>query len=249
VTRTLSGAARRLGPAVGLSRHSALPELRRRVGPTSRSFAVRAASLAGGSTLIGSAVAMLVQADLGLPPYDVLSSGLSDRIGLSLGQAGWVVAAALLVVATLLGRRPGPWGVAYIVGNGLAIDATAHLLNRPDSIPGRVGFLVVAILVMAAGVNLVLYSGTTGGPFELLMLAGEDRGVSRIATRYVLDGGVLALGLVLGGAFGLGTVIYAALMGLALEGVSQVFADHRSGRHQRLAGRNGDDGPFTLPSG
>lgn len=229
----LPSLTRRLTPAVALSRHSALPMLRGRVGPSSRSFAARAGSLAGGSTLIGTAVAMLVQADLGLPPYDVLSSGISARLGLSLGQAGWAVAAVLFAVAATLGRRPSRWGLAYIVANGLAVDGTAHLINQPETVPGRLAFLVGAVFVMAAGINLVLYSGTTGGPFELLMLAGEDRGINRMATRYALDGGVLAGGLLIGGAFGIGTVIYAVLMAVALEIVSQVFADHRAGREQR----------------
>lgn len=216
------------------SRHSALPELRRLIGPTSRSLAVRVASLAAGSTMIGTSVALLVQAGLGLPPYDVLSSGLAGRLGLTLGQSGWLIATTLFAIATLLGRRPSPWGVAYILGNGLAIDGVAHLLNQPESMIGRVVFLVSAAFVMSVGINLVLYSGTTGGPFELLMKAAEDRGISRMATRYALDGGVMVIGIALGGTFGIGTLAYALLMSLVLQVVSQVFADHRAGRRQRI---------------
>lgn len=226
--------ARRLSPVIAFSRHSALPVLRRRVGPPSRSFATQAVSLAAGSTLIGTAVAMLVQADLGLPPYDVLSSGIAARLGISLGQAGWLVAAILFTASSLLGHRPSRWGVAYIVANGLAVDGMAHLLNQPESMPGRVAFLVASVFVMAAGINLVLFSGTTGGAFELLMLAGEDRGISRVMSRYTLDGGVLVGGLLIGGAFGIGTLIYAVLMSFALQLVGQVFADHRAGRERRL---------------
>lgn len=231
----VSSRLRRLAPTIVLSRHAALPELRRRLGRSSRSAAAKTVSLAAGSTLIGTSVALLVRADLGLPPYDVLSSGLADRVGVSLGQAGWLVAAVLFALATLLGRRPSGWGVAYIVANGLAIDAVAHLLNEPDTLAGRIGFLIVGIGVMAAGINLVLYSGTTGGPFELLMLAAEDRGIGRVVTRYALDLGVLAAGIALGGRFGIGTVVFVALMGPVLQVVSQVFADHRAGRDQRLA--------------
>jgi len=228
---------RRLGPSLVVSRHSALPVLRRRVGTSSRSIAVRVLSLLCGSILIGTAITLLVQAELGLPPYDVLASGLADRLGLTLGQAGWMVAASLFALAAALGQRPSPWGVAYIMANGLAIDATAQLINRPESMAGRVGFLLAAIMFMAGGVNLVLFSGTTGGPFELLMTAGERWGLNRVVTRTALDGGVLVAGLALGGAFGIGTVVYAALMGLVLQAVGQVFADHRAGRRQRLAER------------
>lgn len=185
--------------------------------------------------MIGTSVSLLVVADLGLPPYDVLSSGLGQVFGITLGQAGWIVAGILFAVATALGLRPSLWSVAYILANGLAIDATAGLVNQPDTIIGQLGFLLAAVVIMAGGVNLVLFSGTTGGPFELLMTAGEQRGLSRVATRSALDGGVLVIGVVIGGAFGIGTVLYAALMGLVLQAVSQVFADHRAGRSQRLA--------------
>lgn len=211
--------------------------LRRRLGTTSRSFAVRAVSLACGSLMIGSSISLLVQADLGLPPYDVLSSGLGGLLGITLGQAGWIVAGVLFAAATALGQRPSPWGIAYILANGAAIDASAGLLNQPESLAGRIGFLAAGIVIMAGGVNLVLFSGTTGGPFELLMTAGEHRGLNRVVTRSALDGGVLLIGIAIGGAFGIGTVVHAALMGLVLQAVNQVFADHRAGRQQRLAER------------
>jgi len=188
--------------------------------------------------MIGSSISLLVVADLGLPPYDVLSSGLGSMLGITLGQAGWIVAGTLFAAAAALGQRPSPWSIAYILANGLVIDATADLVNQPSTLVGQLGFLLAAIVIMSGGVNLVLFSGTTGGPFELLMTAGEHRGLSRVITRSALDTGVLIIGVAIGGAFGAGTIIYAALMGLVLQAVSQAFADHQAGRRQRLAERS-----------
>lgn len=180
-------------------------------------------------------MAFLVEADLGLAPYDVLSSSIASRLDISLGQAGWFVAAVLFTMATLLGRRPSIWGAVFIVTNGLAVDGLSELLNPPGSRTGQALFVLAAIAIMATGVNLVLYSGTTGGPFELLMLAGEDRGINQLHTRYALDAGVLVLGLALGGKFGVATAIYAALMGIVLQGIRQIFADYDTGRRLRLS--------------
>lgn len=220
---------------IGASRHSALPVVRERVRPIVRSASKRSAALILGSTLIGAAVGLLVQADLGLAPYDVLSSALEIRLGVSLGQAGWIVAAVLFVVSSALRHRPSIWGIGYIVANGIAVDATSWLLNEPPTMTGRVLFVCAGIVIMALGVNVVLYSGTTGGPFELLMLAGEDHGINRMHVRYFLDVTVLVLGIVLGGAFGIATVVYALLMGLVLEAVRQVFLDYDTGRQVRLS--------------
>jgi len=231
----------RLLEFVGTSRHSFVPTARTQITRVTKPFAVQALSLAAGSTLIGSAVALLVQADLGLPPYDVLSSGLQRHLPLSLGQAGWAVAAVLFAIAALLRRPPSTWGVAYIIANGIAVDAMAHLLNPPVTEWGRYGFLFSAIFVMAAGINLVLYSGTTGGPFELLMRAGEDRNISPTHVRYVLDVTVLVLGLLIGGSAGVGTIIYAGLITrqderFVSERVALVRAVWLSGRRQPVLG-------------
>jgi len=131
----------------------------------------RIVALLVGSTMIGAAVGFLVQADLGLAPYDVLSSGIQQRLGISLGQAGWIVAFVLFAISSALGHRPSMWGGAYIVANGVAVDLTGWLLNEPQSVVVRLLFVLAGIVIMATGVNIVLYSGTTGGPFELLMLA------------------------------------------------------------------------------
>ncbi|MFT4596191.1 MAG: putative membrane protein YczE [Paracrocinitomix sp.] len=220
---------------IGASRHTALARVRERHVPIVRHVGKRSALLMLGSLLIGAAVSFLVQAGLGLAPYDVLADSLSGRLGLSLGQSGWAVAAVLFAVAAMLGQRPTMWGIAYILANGFAVDITSELLRAPTTTVGQVIYLVAAILLMASGVNLVLYSGTTGGPFELLMSAGSDRGIKEMYVRYALDVGTLTLGISLGGSFGVATVIYAALMGVVLETIHQAFMDYDRGRKSRLS--------------
>jgi uncharacterized membrane protein YczE len=218
---------------IGMSRHSALSAVRGLTTKAPPSVAVQAVSLIIGSSLIGLAVALLVEARLGLAPYDVLASGVSQRGGLSLGQASWLIAAGLTVTAILLGRRPSRWGLAYVFLNGLAIDAASEILQEPSSMVLRIAFVPAGILAMAAGINVVLHSGTTGGPFELLVAAGEDRGIGAVKVRCGLDFGVLASGVALGGSFGPATVVYGALMGLTIVSGSQALADHRRGRALR----------------
>lgn len=218
---------------IGMSRDAALSSVRNLATTAPTSVAVRAAWLVIGSSLIGVAVALLVEARLGLAPYDVMASGISQRGGLSLGQASWVIAAGLILTAAMFGRGPSRWSLMYVFLNGLTIDAASGLLQHPSSLALRMAFVPAGILVMAAGVNVVLHSGTTAGPFESLVAAGEDRGVSATKVRYGLDFGVLGLGLALGGAIGPATVVYGAFMGITMFAVSQALADHRRGRNLR----------------
>ncbi len=236
IVAILVGNIRRLSQ-VGFGRHTAVPALRRVADSSAVSFSRQLISLLTGSSLIGIGIALLVHGDLGLPPNDVLSSALSTRLGLTLGQTGWATASVLFLVASLLGRRPSLWGIGYIVANGAAIDAASGLLTQPDTLAGRWAFVIAAIALLPSGVSLVVYSGTTGGPFELLMLAGEDRGVSRVAIRYGLEIGVFAGGIILGGSFGPATVVYALTIGLVLRWIGQALVDHGIGRRARLESR------------
>jgi len=193
-----------------------------------------ALSLIIGSLFIGTGVALLTQANLGLSPYDVLASGLQPRLGLSFGQTVWSISAVLFVVAALLGQRPSRWGIAYVLSIGFAIDAVSGSINSPESLAGRVSFVVAALVTVAAGISLVVHSGSTGGSFELLMKAGEERGMDRRVVRTSLEVGVLALGIAMGGSFGPATILIALGIGPVLGVMGQALDDHSHGRMQRL---------------
>jgi len=233
-TRGLFDAVRSTFGRVGFSRHGVLAASRRLYPHSARTPARRFISLGIGSSLIGVGVALLVQANLGLSPYDVLVSGLQPRLGISFGQTVWAVSAVLFAAAALLGEFPSRWGLAYVAANGLAIDAASGLINAPDSMVGRVLFVFASLISISAGISLVVHSGSTGGAFELLMRAAEKRGLRRSATRTGLEVGVLSLGIALGGSFGFATVAIAMLIGPTLVVMGQALADHSAGREARV---------------
>lgn len=229
-------AALRFVGRTGFGRQGALVATRRMFPSAALSPARKAISLFFGSSLIGVGVVLLTQADLGLSPYDVLVSGLVPRLGLSFGQTVWAVSAVLFLIAALLGRRPSRWGIAYVFANGVAIDAIAGLINQPDSLAARWIFVGAALLAIAAGIALVVHSGSTGGAFELLTSAGEDRGLDRTVVRTSLEVSMLSLGIALGGSFGPATIVIALGIGPVLGLLGQALVDHSHGRARRLVG-------------
>lgn len=187
-----------------------------------------------GSILIGLGVAFYARARLGLPPYDVVLSVVRDQLGVSLGQAGWAVAAVLLATATLLGQRPALGTLAYIGLNGFTIDASLALVRTPQTPAVRWLLVVLGLLSIAAGISLVVHAGNPGGAFELLMRAGAERGVDPLHVRTALEVGLLGTGIVAGGDFGLATVVFALGISPTMRLGSQVLQDHRRGRQVRL---------------
>ncbi len=195
-----------------------------------------AAYLFSGSLLIGLGVSFLVHARLGLPPYDVMLSAIKIHTGMSHGQAAWVAAAVLFSVAALLGRPPKPAGLVLAFLNGFSVDLASSLLVDPESMAMRILFVVLGTTGIAAGISLVISSGTTGGAFELLMEAGGDRGLRPARVRTVLEAAVIIGGVAAGGTAGLATVGFALTIGPLLNVTGQALDDHRRGRQLRQDG-------------
>lgn len=236
ITASLLSALRFVG-RLGFGRQGGLTSTRRMFTARAATPVRRAVSLFAGSLLIGTGVAMLTQARLGLTPYDVMVSGVNQHVALSFGQTVWLVSALLFLVAAVLGQRPSRWGLAYVGCVGFAIDGVSGLINRPETLPIRGLFVLLALVTIAAGVSLVVHSGSTGGAFELLMRVGDDRGYDRRVVRTSLEIGALLLGISLGGSVGPATVVIALGIGPLLGVMGQALEDHDRGRAHRRNGQ------------
>ncbi len=221
--------------AVHLTRQGAVTADRLVARPRTRATATQVGSLFGGSSLIGLGVALFVHARLGLPPYDVLLSVIRDRLGLTLGQSAWAMAAVLFSIAAALGQRPRIGGLIYVLFTGVCVDLALGLINDPDPLGVRIAFVVFGMVSLISGISLVIHSGMTGGAFELLMRAGADRGFDPIRVRSSMEIGIFIAGVVLGGDAGVATVAFALLVGPLMRVVRQAMEDHRMGRAHRLA--------------
>ncbi len=158
---------------------------------------------------VGIGVALMVEADLGVAPNDVLNTGLRDVVGIGVGTAAWLTAVVAMLLAWALGRRPR---VATVVGSvivGLSINGALAVLPTPDALAARVAFLLGGLMVIWSGITGVVAADIGAGPLELVMLAVVDRGVSIRVARWVIELTLVALGLALGGEAGLGTALFA----------------------------------------
>ncbi|MBT8493318.1 MAG: hypothetical protein KJO07_09705 [Deltaproteobacteria bacterium] len=187
------------------------------------------------SVLIGLAISMFRHAHLGLPPYDVLVSSISRHSALSFGQAAWVLAAVFYSAAALLGQRPKLVGLLWVFANGLMVDAMYPLLRDPSHLAGRIGLAAAAIATLSLAISVIAHSASTGGAFELLTRAAEERNVGPRRFRTGLEVAVLSLGIIAGGAFGPATLVHALAISWTIGAASQGLADHRAGRQHRLA--------------
>ncbi len=219
----------------GFSRHGMVAAGRQVYTPTTRSGATKMLVLMLGSSLIGLGVTLFVRSGLGVPAYDVMLTALRDQLGISLGQAGWLFTGLLLAVATILRQPPKPSGIIYMFANGLAVDTFMTVISEPEPLAVRIAFVALGTLAMASAIALVLHAGLTGGSIELLMNAGEARGLNPFRVRTAIEAAVVGGGLLLGGDFGPATVVFVLVMSPVLQAGRLALADHHAGRQLRLA--------------
>lgn len=173
----------------------------------------RLVSLYLGLIMFGGSVALMLRSGLGLDPWDVLHQGLSQHTGL---RFGWVVIAVGAIVLLLwlpLKQRPGLGTVSNVVVVGLAADATLSILPHPSDLVLRFAFLVAGILANGFATGLYIGAGLGPGPRDGLMTGLAARGHSIRVVRTSIEVSVLAVGWLLGGSVGVGTVLYALSIG------------------------------------
>lgn len=169
--------------------------------------------LLSGLTMCGVGIAMLIRADLGLGPWDVLHQGIAITGGISIGLASILVGFAVLLLWFPLRERPGLGTVTNIIVIGLVIDATLLLTTTPSVLWSRWLLLLLSTPMFAIGVGLYIGTGMGSGPRDGVMTGLNRRGVPIALARTGIELSVLALGWVLGGSVGLGTLYFALALG------------------------------------
>jgi uncharacterized membrane protein YczE len=177
----------------------------------------RGAQLLGGLVLYSLSIGMLVHSGLGNMPWDVLSQGVARQLGWTLGTATVVLSVVVLACWWPLRQRPGIGTVANVLVIGVLVDPCLALLDLlPDPLPlaARIALVVGGIGLNARAGGLDIGARLGPGPRDGLMTGIVARtGWPTGAVRGCIEVGVVAVGWVLGGTVGFGTLAYALGIG------------------------------------
>lgn len=174
----------------------------------------RLVQLVVGLAIYGASMAMIIRGGLGVIPWDVLHTGLIQHIPVTFGQMSIMVALLVLLIWIPLRQMPGLGTIANALLVGIAADITLAILPPVDDLGARVALLLGGIVLN--GMATAMYIGSQLGPGPR---DGFMTGLSRISGRSIrlvrtaIEVAVVALGWALGGAVGLGTVLYAVAIG------------------------------------
>lgn len=188
----------------------------------------RLTQLFAGLLVYGFATSLMVRSGLGLNPWDVLHQGLDERTNLSFGSVVILTGVVVLTLWIPLRQRPGIGTISNVIVIGLAADLGLRLVPVADELPVRASMLVIGILLLGAATSAYIGAGLGPRPRDGLMtgLAGRS-GWPVSIVRTAIELSVLALGWWLGGAVGLGTVLYAIAIGPIIQATLPYFEIRR----------------------
>ncbi|GGB21255.1 membrane protein [Flexivirga endophytica] len=167
-----------------------------------------------GLTLYGVAMALFVRAGLGLDPWDVFHYGVAKHLGLDLGTTVILVSIPVLLLWIPLRQWPGFGTIANAIWIGIATNIALAIVPTQHALPVRIVMLPTALVINAIGGALYIGSQLGPGPRDGLMTGLHLRtGLSLRLVRTSLEVTVLAVGWLLGGVVGIGTVLYAVTIG------------------------------------
>jgi uncharacterized membrane protein YczE len=177
-------------------------------------LARRLVQLYAGLLLYGFSIALMVRSHLGLAPWDVLHSGLTHHFPIDIGQALVIVSFVVMLAWIPLREMPGIGTVSNAIVIGVSTDLFLAVLATPHQIAVRVVFLAAGIVLQGLATAAYIGAQFGRGPRDGLMTGLARRtGHSLRLVRTLMELTVVALGLLLGGVAGLGTILYAVSIG------------------------------------
>ena len=173
----------------------------------------RLTRLFGGLLLYGLSDSLLLLARLGVDPWDVLHQGLARQFGLGVGTWAVIVGAVVLLAWVPLRQLPGFGTVSNVIVIGGVIDICLALVAPPQALALRVVLLISGVVLNGVATGAYIGAGLGPGPRDGLMTGLAARGHSIRRVRTLIELAVLAVGWLLGGNVGIGTVLYALSIG------------------------------------
>lgn len=181
-------------------------------------------------SLYGIGEGMLVSSRLGATPWAVLAQGLSKQTGIGLGWTTFYISMAVLLLWPPLRLRPGLGTLLNMAVIAAVLGWFTTLLPAPGTLPIQLALCVGGIMLIGIAAVLYLTCHMGAGPRDGLMVGLCLQTGWRVGiVRSLLETAVCLIGWLLGGTFGIGTLLFAFGVGwvvqVALGLLQKLFAD------------------------
>jgi uncharacterized membrane protein YczE len=177
-----------------------------------------------GLFIYGLALSMVVNARVGIPPWDVFAQGISLQLHTSYGVASIIVSSIVLIFWIPLKIKPGVGSIMNAILIGLWMDFWTPLLPKLDLYWENLAMFLLGMCTVAFATGLYITSNLGSGPRDGLILGLTRRlGWKVWQVRTTIEVLVLAIGWVMGGQVREGTLIFAVCIGYLMQGSLKFF--------------------------
>ncbi len=174
----------------------------------------RVAILFFGLAIFGLGDSLLIQGGIGNAPWTVFAEGLTYKTGMSIGFATFFISVGVLLLWIPLKERPGFGTLSNIVLIATFIEIGTHIFPPQESLPMGILFDFLGIALVGIGSALYITCGLGSGPRDGAMTGLHYRTGIRVGrVRLGIELTVLIIGFLMGGTVGLGTALFALLIG------------------------------------
>ncbi|MDG1533096.1 MAG: hypothetical protein P8Q35_01440 [Candidatus Thalassarchaeaceae archaeon] len=167
-----------------------------------------------GLWIFGTGDAIIIAAGIGNAPWTVLAEGIAVNIGWSIGQTTLLVSVLVLLLWIPLKEKPGVGTILNAILIAAAIEYMGGVLPTPEKFEYQILQVIIGSIFVGIGSGMYLTANLGPGPRDGWM-TGLQRasGIPIGRVRGSIEIGVLALGWLMGGTFGVGTIIFAITIG------------------------------------
>lgn len=184
-------------------------------------------------------VAFSLNSGLGVAPWDVLASGLSKTFPMTVGQAVILISVALVVIEFIAGSSIGTGTILNMILIGAYIDLilATNLIQSPQTFGMKLLFILIGTLILNFGIHLYISQGFGAGPRDgLMMLLAKKFNLTVGRTKLMNELVAVTLGYLLGGMFGVGTVLITFFSGPMLNVQQRLLGfDLKKVEHEYIA--------------
>ncbi|CAB4840186.1 MAG: hypothetical protein F2926_03395 [Actinobacteria bacterium] len=170
-----------------------------------------------GLFIFGLGDAFVIQSNIGNGPWSVLAQGVSEHLHISMGWSTFAISSAVLLAWIPLREKAGFGTLSNLVIIAIAIQIGVDVVPLQSSF--LAGLLICLLGIAMIGVATALYitCGLGPGPRDGLMTAIHRRTGIRVGrVRLGIELSVVLMGALLGGNVGLGTLLFACLIGQSI---------------------------------
>ena len=178
-----------------------------------------------GLAIFGLGDSLFIQAGIGNAPWTVFAEGLTYKTGMSIGFATFVISVFVLLLWIPLRERPGFGTLANIVLIASFIEIGTHLFPVAESFAVGIVYNFIGISLVGIGSALYITCGLGPGPRDGAMTGLHYRTGVRVGrVRMAIEVTVLVIGFLMGGTVGVGTALFALLIGQSVASSLGILA-------------------------